>query len=179
MHLNVSQLLKEPSGASREHEIDEQLPPMDGAESRPVAGAVKLIRTDKGVWTSAELDTTAPSTCGRCLVEYLQTIHISIEEETVPLREADRSAGLPDDTTESLHIDADQILDLTEAVGQYIALNLPMKPICRPGCKGICPVCGSNLNELTCECDRVARVGPWDELLELVRTSNSPEEQSS
>ena len=179
MQVNVSQLLKEPSGASRDYEIDERLAAIEGAGPRRVVGAVKLIRTDKGVWASAELDTAAPCTCGRCLTEYLQTIHISIEEETFPLGKARPGAGLPDDRGESLYINEDRVLELTEAIRQYAALNLPMKPICRPDCNGICPVCGSNLNELTCDCDRVARVGRWDELLELVRTSDSPEEPST
>jgi len=42
-------------------------------------------------------------------------------------------------------------LDLTEEVRQSIALAQPMKTVCRPDCKGLCPVCGKNRNAVDCE----------------------------
>lgn len=50
-------------------------------------------------------------------------------------------------------------LDLTEVVHEQVLLSLPMQRICRPDCKGICPLCGSNLNEGDCGC-RVERNDP-------------------
>jgi uncharacterized protein len=44
------------------------------------------------------------------------------------------------------------VLDLTEAVRQYRETALAMQPLCRPDCKGLCPVCGSDLNEGPCNC---------------------------
>jgi len=41
-------------------------------------------------------------------------------------------------------------LDLTEEVRQSIALAQPMKTVCRPDCKGLCPACGKNLNSVDC-----------------------------
>jgi uncharacterized protein len=35
---------------------------------------------------------------------------------------------------------------------QYLLLELPMAPVCREDCKGLCPTCGQNLNEASCDC---------------------------
>lgn len=43
-------------------------------------------------------------------------------------------------------------LDLDELVTSNIVLNLPMKHLCKTGCKGLCPICGKDLNEGVCGC---------------------------
>ena len=43
-------------------------------------------------------------------------------------------------------------LDLTSAIKRNLLLNLPMKVICKEDCKGLCPICGSNLNQGQCGC---------------------------
>jgi uncharacterized protein len=37
-------------------------------------------------------------------------------------------------------------------VRQYALLAIPMKPLCREGCAGLCPTCGRNLNQGPCDC---------------------------
>jgi uncharacterized protein len=44
------------------------------------------------------------------------------------------------------------VLDLTEVVRQAIFLAIPMSPVCRADCAGLCPQCGQNLNEGQCHC---------------------------
>ncbi len=46
----------------------------------------------------------------------------------------------------------DETLDLGELMREQFYLVLPMKPLCRPDCKGLCPVCGINRNRETCTC---------------------------
>lgn len=180
MLFNVSQLIREPSGASRVYELEEEHLLTGGAEPRRVRGTVRLLGTDRGIWVSAALDTDAWVSCSRCLVEYSQAIHITVEEETHPLGEpAGADLKESDDTGEILRIDENHILDLTGAVNQYAELCVPMKPVCRPDCKGICPRCGSNLNESSCECDMVVRDSRWGELLDLLSPTESIEERSN
>jgi len=45
----------------------------------------------------------------------------------------------------------DGYINLAPLTRDYLLLELPIKPICRPDCKGLCPVCGVNLNETICE----------------------------
>ena len=171
--------MREPSGAVREYDVEEVLPSMDGVDARRVSGKVKLLRTDKGVWVSAVLDTDALCICSRCLQEYRQTIRLGVEEEALPLRDLNTGADMRElvDTGESMAIDEGHVLDLTEAVGQYAALNVPMQPVCRQGCKGICPTCGADLNESVCQCDRVVRDSRWGALLDLVPSARPGEER--
>ena len=160
MHINVSQLLKEPSGSVRTYDVAESV--TNGAGSHDVRGSVKLFRTSDGLWVSASLESSVPSTCSLCLEEYLQPLELVIDEETL-------SAGSLDDEGERLRID-DDILDLTEAVRQYLEIAPPMKPLCSPGCKGICPGCGTNLNHGGCGCDGDERDPRWGALLTMAAT---------
>ena len=63
-------------------------------------------------------------------------------------------------------------VDLTEDVREELLLAVPSCFYCSPDCKGICPVCGANLNHASCACDRTpaepgpdpAAPSPWDQL---------------
>jgi len=46
----------------------------------------------------------------------------------------------------------DDQIDLGEVIREQLYLAMPMKPLCREDCLGLCPVCGSNKNRETCEC---------------------------
>jgi len=48
----------------------------------------------------------------------------------------------------------DQKIDLAQLMREQFYLALPMKPLCGDGCRGLCPVCGTNLNRGTCDCNR-------------------------
>jgi uncharacterized protein len=50
---------------------------------------------------------------------------------------------VPEDEPGAFTIDRNNILDLEEAVRQYSTLAIPMKPLCREDCPGLCPVCGA------------------------------------
>lgn len=49
-------------------------------------------------------------------------------------------------------VSAPEYVDLTDDIREAIILAFPSYPICDPACKGLCPQCGANLNETTCEC---------------------------
>ena len=59
------------------------------------------------------------------------------------------------------------VLDLTDDVRQTVVLSLPLKHVCREDCKGICPMCGKNLNDGPCTCTETREDGRWDKLKEL------------
>jgi uncharacterized protein len=61
----------------------------------------------------------------------------------------------------------DEKLDLDELVYSNIVLNLPMKHLCGADCKGLCAVCGKNLNDGECGCDRSGRISPFSILKDL------------
>jgi uncharacterized protein len=80
-------------------------------------------------------------------------VQVNVEEEFIATVDVRTGASLarPDDP-EAFLITAQQQLDLEEAVRQAWALALPMQPLCRPDCKGLCARCGTDLNEGACTC---------------------------
>ena len=58
------------------------------------------------------------------------------------------------DTSTSLecHGERSRTIDLDQDIREEIILDYPIKPLCRPDCKGLCPRCGKNLNEGGCSC---------------------------
>ena len=165
MKINVSQLLNEAIGSIREYAVDEEL---ESGNSR-IAGSMKLMRTDKGVLVSAKMSTDTQSTCSRCLKEFGQRIDVAFEEEA--FHSNDEPSG---EQPEAPAIDDKRILDLTEALEQYLYLAVPVKPVCREDCQGICSQCGADLNETACVCDHEARDSRWAELLKMA-VSDKPD----
>ena len=151
MQFNLSQLLREPLGATREYDIDEDVA-IDG-ETHRLIGSIEVIRTDRGTLVHAEMTGAIHSECSRCLAPIGGQAHFGFEEEYIQTVDAVTGAPLrirpeADDFT----IDARHTIDLDEAVRQYWVLAQPMQPLCRPDCAGLCPQCGRNRNEETCDC---------------------------
>ena len=133
--INVAQLLKEPVGSSRSHDIS-------GIISEEVEGFVegeaKLIRISRGVLVQCKLTAEVKLICSRCLDAFLCPISFTAEEEFLPISDVSGDLALPSaEQSEEFTIDNKNILDLGELIRQYVLLNLPMKPLCRPDCPGI------------------------------------------
>ncbi len=169
MELNVSQLLMEPSGSSREYEIDDPLSRAD--VDIWIRGVAELIRTNRSVWVSARLRSELDAECGRCLTPYSHPIRLRIEEEFVPTRSPHTGARVPppDDDGDYWLIDENHILDLTDAVREYALMAEPMKPLCRRECAGLCATCGADLNRGRCGCE--APIDPRWASLKALTTS--------
>jgi uncharacterized protein len=166
MQIDVSQLLKAPIGESRDHEVTGHIN-IAGADS-VVRGAVRLTRTDRGILVKATLYTGVEASCSRCLSLFSCPLVLNIEEEYYPTTNIATGAKLllPEEPG-SFTIGEDFVLDLTEAVRQYALLVMPMKPLCRRDCCGLCPHCGHNLNEGPCDCP-IEEIDPrWEKLLKL------------
>jgi uncharacterized protein len=169
MQFHVAQLLKEQVGATRDYTIAEDIGDVFDHEITAVApleGKVHLIRTNRGIFLEARLHTTVRLNCGRCLEDYLAEIPMDIREEYLPIVDVNTGASLsmPEDV-DYFTIDENHILDLTEVVRQYILVALPMQPLCRVDCAGLCPTCGQNLNTARCQCKPV----PADERLAVLK----------
>jgi len=151
MRINVSQQLKSSIGSIRNYEVSEVVS-IAGGDSM-VEGKVTLVRTDRGILTEATLHTEVKVTCSRCLSLFDYPLTLSIEEEYFPITDvvSGISLSLPEEPG-CFTIDEHHVLDLTEAIRQYALLAIPMKPLCRQDCAGLCPTCGHNLNQGPCDC---------------------------
>ena len=176
MHINVSQLLKEPSGSTRSFTLDDRVSLMELPETARVSGTVEMLRTDRGIWASAALESAVPATCSMCTAEFEQSVDVLIGEEFFPRTDILDGARVdPADDDTSTTIDSQHVLDLTEVVMQYAAISLPMKLVCREDCAGICVDCGTALNESRCKCEpepRDDRSGPLLEIAASDRESS-------
>ena len=165
MKFNVAQLLKDPVGSTREYPLDEPLE-APGEPPQPVSGQVRLLHTNRGILARGQVTTWMECTCSRCLTVYSQELQVHLEEEFFPI--IDVNAGVPvpfpSGETELFTIDEHHILDLTEALWQDSFLALPMKPLCRADCAGLCPGCGHNLNQGPCQCQGARRDSRWEAL---------------
>jgi len=168
MQYNVAQLLKEPTGSSRSYQLDEILGGVERFANR-LSGSVRLLKTHQGVLAVGRLDVAAILVCGRCLSEYPLNLSFSFEEEFFPTVDVNTGSGVsvPDGSEEVL-IDESHTLDLTEVVRQYIITNLPMKPLCRTECGGLCQNCGANLNLQDCQCGKLPIDPRWGGLAGLL-----------
>ena len=62
-------------------------------------------------------------------------------------------------------------LELNDVVREQVLLSLPSRTLCKPDCKGLCPRCGQNLNQATCECNSTEQHDPrWAALAALAGT---------
>jgi uncharacterized protein len=154
MQTNVSQLLKESTGATRSYDIDGTVSSDDSNECQ-VRGKVTLTRAARGILATGSFTCQSQVTCCRCLNSFDHSSAFEVEEMFYP--SVDILSGLPvalpdDDASSSFAIDEHHILDMTEMIRQYSLLAIPMKPLCRVDCAGLCPECGANLNENSCRC---------------------------
>lgn len=169
MQINVAQLLKEPIGAFRDYEVSEMVDVAENGDDRRVEGTVRLLRVPRGILVTGELQAEVELICSRCLSSFDFPVTLNIEEEYLPT--IDISTGVPLASPEepgTFTIDEHHIIDLTEAMRQYTLLAIPMKPLCQADCAGLCPICGQNLNQGSCDC-LVPAIDPrWSELSKLL-----------
>jgi uncharacterized protein len=168
MQFNVAQLLKEPTGATRKYEIEESLDDLDPALviQEPIRGQVKFTKIPSGVLVTGDLETVLEVNCNRCLEPFDQSVRIELEEEFRASTDVRTGVRLPraEEADEATFIDEKHIIDLSEVVRQAFLLNLPTTPLCRSDCKGLCPICGLNLNEGQCDCPEETIDPRWDAL---------------
>ena len=153
MFFNVAQLLKEPVGATRHFEVDEPGDIVEDIRADHISGHVDLLRTGRGILAQAALAMDVDQVCSRCLDEIVTPLTLTFEEEFFPVTDVNTGGALEvPDEPDALTIDEHHILDLTEATRQYALVALPLAPLCKEDCAGLCPECGVNRNRETCSC---------------------------
>jgi uncharacterized protein len=115
--------------------------------------------------------------CGRCLTPVSLDVPVAFELTLVPAGDGDEHEGgkddkgpvggsfAPEQAEEETY--AGKVIDLDPIVREQIVLALPGYPVCQESCKGLCTVCGGNLNERECGCDRHVPDPRWAGLKDL------------
>ena len=168
MQINVSQLIQEPIGSSRHYQVNEATV-FENGSTHQINGECQLLRTQRSILVKCKLNTNAELTCSRCLCTFQHPLTVKFEEEYLPT--VDVMTGMPLEISDDIGqftIDKNHILELSEAIRQYTLLVMPMKPLCREDCSGLCQKCGKNLNQGPCDCPQQEIDPRWSKLTELI-----------
>ncbi len=167
LKFNVAQLLREIIGAQRSYTFTEERiildPPL---VLRAIDGKVQFTRTASGVIGAVNAQGIVATECTRCLKPIDMQVAVRFYDEFHSRFEVNTGIPLPaPDEEDPFFIDEQHMVDIGEAIREYTLIELPMRPLCMPDCKGLCPRCGVDWNNEQCTCSD-AEV---DERLEVLR----------
>jgi uncharacterized protein len=104
--------------------------------------------------------------CDRCLKEfgsgYKSFFEVHYRPQADEAADSDEAVN-PDEAVETVFFEGD-ILDIADQIRQTILLSVPMRALCREDCRGLCAVCGCDLNVDSCQCSGPATDSRWSQL---------------
>ena len=114
---------------------------------------LRVAKDGEAVFVRGRLRARVPRLCGRCLDPYTATVTPEVDARFVPGprgRGEELELGTGDLETD---VYDKGVVDLTALLETETTLLLPMKPLCREDCRGLCPICGGNRNATACRCE--------------------------
>ena len=132
----------------------------------PVRWRGEIRFVDPGFLLTAKISYPQTLGCQRCLEPLVQQVEEDVELLLTPGAAVPASPehALEAEELGLVEVPADGEVDLRPLLIEQIQLNVPMKPLCREGCAGICPTCGANLNEGACGCQTEEIDPRWEGL---------------
>ena len=127
----------------------------------PVHSAAEISLSGERVSVAGRLEADLELTCCRCLNHFAKCFQKNFKLEYWP----DPEVGTEGDEFALSYQDLvvgfyrNDELDLSAVICEQILLEIPMKPVCREACKGLCDQCGADLNSSDCKCER-SRLDP-------------------
>lgn len=167
MRIWLDQVREEPfSWAETEKVATAELDRPELVELGPVAWRGQVIYVDPGFLFRAHLSYDQTLHCNRCL----QPIHDPVRSDVELMIEIAPAGGhgghgggeheLKDEDLGTMYVEG-EILETRPILIEQLQLNIPMKPLCRPDCQGLCPVCGIDRNTGTCTCEEKSGDPRW------------------
>ena len=134
----------------------------------PVHWRGQVVYADPGYYLRAHLSYEQTLSCNRCLkpiVDHAESdVELMILAERHP--EGGGEHGLHEQDLGLVYAEGDT-LETDPILIEQLQLNIPMKPLCRPDCKGLCPICGTDLNQGACACEEKTVDPRWAALAAL------------
>lgn len=147
--INVAEIKKQLIGsASYHYELDPEaldLTEDDVSLEGQVVADFTLHNGGELILLDGSLHFSVKGECGRCLKPLVQPLVSTLEERYYP----EGTENLPDDAF-TYKFD---VVDVTDALRESLLLTVPARMLCKPDCKGICPVCEADRNVAPCNCD--------------------------
>jgi len=124
--------------------------------SSPVDVDLVLERVPEGIVVRGTLAADWTAACSRCLEPVTGRVSVHVDElfEAVPLEG-------------ETYLLEDDVIDLEPMVRDALLLELPLAPLCRDDCAGLCPTCGANRNDEPCDCAEAEPDPRWAALRSL------------
>lgn len=122
-----------------------------------IEGDVSVVREYDNIRVAGRIAAPLALSCSRCLADYTSFIDTSFtlffrkESAVAPSSEDELELGEMDLLSSSYSGDE---IDLTHEIEEQIAMEVPLKPLCSDECKGLCHVCGTDLNTSSCSCGK-------------------------
>lgn len=165
LRLNVGFLIGQTVGYSRDFIFESASLHLEpDLDLEGLIGNAHITRTAQGLLVQVSINATTPGECVRCLSNFHLHLHADFTELY-----AFSSQSVTDS---ELILPESGYINLAPLVREYLLLEVPISPICSPDCKGLCPVCGENLNETACE----HTVEPADSPFAVYKPIPSPED---
>ena len=143
LRLNVGFIVHQTIGYSRNFDFDvPQIHIKPDLILRDLLGTVGVSRTPQGLLVRVKMKAKISAECVRCLSDFDQDLDVDFSELYAFNRKSVTESGLI--------LPEDGKIDLGPLLREFMFLEVPIKPLCRPDCKGLCPECGENLNENKC-----------------------------
>jgi uncharacterized protein len=154
LRINVGFIINQPIGTSRDIHFDFpslSLPP--DFDMIDFQGVVRVNRTPQALLLQGNFKAKESEQCVRCLTRFWQPLHGEFEElyALVPPRHGGIYEKDNEDSESELILPDDANVDMAPLVRELLLLEVPISPLCKPDCKGLCPECGADLNGSPCE----------------------------
>ncbi|MFH0786461.1 MAG: DUF177 domain-containing protein [Pseudomonadota bacterium] len=141
--------------------------PLGFGPSGPLEVQGELIRTGEGILFRGTVRGKIRLDCGRCLEPYLKTLEEPVGSEwrliPAPIKSSDQEGAFQIEDLETGQI-KEGVLDLAERILEEVILTIPIQPLCRETCLGLCPICGENKNTTPCSCKSKEGTSPFSVL---------------
>lgn len=158
--INVGFIIHEETGYRHEIPFELDKVKLDDLELRKVEGTIHIGRTPQGLIVQGRFSGETTLDCVRCLKPFNYPLKWEITELYAFTKKSVSESELlvPDDA----HI------DLAPLLREYALLEIPIKPLHEPDCKGLCIECGQDLNVRDCGHSQVEDDSPFSKLKDLL-----------
>lgn len=145
--------IKRQAGLTKKVEYNEPFDIVEVDLSEHVNVVLKLTNASSRITIDGNIETSVSLTCSRCLKTYRHHLKFDFFEEFLPegSPELGDEKDLEWEDLSRFSYNGDSI-DVYELIRQNILAEIPIKPLCREDCRGLCTVCGRNLNYESCSC---------------------------
>ncbi len=124
--------------------------------AEPLDFSLRFQKTGTFVEVDGRFDAAVELKCGRCLQNFKLSLTESFSFTFVPRSNEDNSDEEVELDVEELGMIPyqDETLELAVPLQEQLLMAIPISPLCAESCRGLCPVCGNNLNIESCDCER-------------------------